>query len=178
MDMIETERLILREWRSDDLEPFARLNADERVCEFLPKSLSREESDAMAGRIRNHFDLHGYGLYAVEVKSSGTFVGFTGLSIPGFDAPFMPAVEIGWRLAFEAWGNGYASEAARAVLRHGVEVLDLGPIISFTASQNIRSRRVMEAIGLTRDPREDFDHPKLAKGHPLRCHVLYRLVQS
>jgi ribosomal-protein-alanine N-acetyltransferase len=172
--MIETRRLILRSWCENDLAPFAAINSSERVCEFLPSTLTRGQSDAFAQRIVDHFANHGFGFYAVELRQTGEFIGFTGLSIPRFDAPFMPAVEIGWRLGEEHWGKGYGSEAARAALDHALGRLQLGPVVSFTVPQNLRSRRVMENIGLTHDPSGDFDHPNLPEGHRLRRHVLYR----
>jgi RimJ/RimL family protein N-acetyltransferase len=175
---LDTERLVLREWRDEDREPFARLNADPRVTEFLPRALDRAESDALVDRIVAHWSDDGIGLWAVEVRQDGTFVGFTGLSLPGFDAPFMPAVEVGWRLAPEAWGRGYATEAARAALAFGFEARVLGEIVSFTVPANVRSRSVMERLGMTRDPADDFDHPRLPPGSPLRRHVLYRLSRA
>ena len=171
---IETERLILRAWRDADLAPFAAMNANPRVCEFFPATLSREESDAIVARVRDHFDAYGYGLYAVEAKEGGAFIGFTGFNIPRFDAPFMPAVEIGWRLSDAHWGRGYATEAATAVLRHDTARLGGADIVSFPVPDNVRSRRVMEKIGLRRDPAGDFDHPGVPAGHPLKRHVLYR----
>lgn len=176
--MIETERLILRRWRASDREPFAGLNASAEVCEFLPKQLTREESDAFADRIESHFSEHGFGPYAVERKDSGDFIGYTGLSVPRFDAPFMPAVEIGWRLDYAHWGLGFATEAARGTLAHGFGPLGLEEIVSFTASMNIRSRGVMEKIGLHHDRADDFDHPMLQPGDPLRRHVLYRIKRE
>lgn len=173
--MINTERLLLRMWKDTDLEPFAELNADERVCEFLPNILSKNESDALARRIHNHFETHGYGLYALEEKKSGNFIGFTGLNIPDFNAHFMPAVEIGWRLDHKYWGHGYATEAAEAVLDYGFNTLNLQEVVSFTVPENIRSRRVMEKIGMRQNDEDDFLHPKLPKGHPLKKHVLYRV---
>lgn len=173
--MIETERLTLRPWQSSDLQPFAELNACARVCELLPKPLTAAESDALAERIMAHFHEHGFGLFAVELKSSGEFIGFNGLSIPTFDAHFMPAVEIGWRLAHRHWGRGYATEAAKAALAHAFQTLRLPEIVSFTVPENTRSRRVMEKIGLHHDARDDFDHPGLPDGHRLKRHVLYRL---
>jgi RimJ/RimL family protein N-acetyltransferase len=175
---LSTERLILRPWREEDHAPFAALNADPRVTATLAGNLTREESDAFAGRIAAHIAEHGWGLWAIEVKAGAPFIGYTGLSRPRFDAPFTPCVEIGWRLAFEHWRQGYATEAARAVLHFGFEVLRLPEIVSFTTIGNARSRKVMERIGLAHDPAGDFDHPALAPDHPLRPHVLYRLRRS
>ena len=173
--VLETERLILRRWRKEDRVPFRKMNADPRVMEFFPATLSPKESDALADRIERHFEERGFGLFAAELKEVGELVGFIGLSVPDFDAPFMPEVEIGWRLAAEYWGRGLATEAAREVLRNGFEVLGLETVVSFTVPANARSRRVMEKIGMRHDPCEDFDHPRLPIGHPLRRHVLYRL---
>jgi len=173
-----TGRLILRHWRESDREPFARLNADPQVMQFLPRLLLPEESDAAAKRIEDHFRRHGFGLYAVELRESGVFIGFIGLSIPAFKARFSPCIEIGWRLAAEYWGQGLATEGARAVTRHAFGELSLEEIVSFTVPSNIRSRRVMEKLGMTHNPEEDFNHPQLPPGHPLRRHVLYRLSQS
>lgn len=173
--MIKTERLVLRRWRREDLEPFAKLNADPRVMEYFPALLSRQESDELAKRIGAQWEEQGWGPWAVSVPHVADFVGFIGLIKPSFDAPFMPAVEVGWRLAFDDWGKGYATEGAKAVLAHGFETLHLGEIVSFTTVQNMRSRRVMERIGMHHDPKDDFDHPKLPEGHPLKRHVLYRL---
>jgi RimJ/RimL family protein N-acetyltransferase len=172
---LRTERLRLRRWVAADLEPFAALNADERVMEFLPFQVDRATSDALAARIEAHFDAHGFGLWAVEVPGVAPFAGFVGLSVPRFEAHFTPCVEIGWRLAAEHWGRGYAAEGARAALRFGFEVAKLREIVSFTVPANQRSRRVMEKLGMTRDPADDFDHPALAAGDPLRRHVLYRI---
>jgi RimJ/RimL family protein N-acetyltransferase len=170
---ISTERLVLRRWRVEDREPFAALNADPRVMEHFPACLDRAASDAMVDRIEAHFVKHGFGPWAVEVRGGAPFIGYVGLAVPRFDAPFMPAVEIGWRLAFDAWGHGYATEGARAVLAFALE-RGLAPIVSYTAPGNWRSRRVMERIGLQRDEREDFDHPLVPEDSPLRRHVLYR----
>jgi ribosomal-protein-alanine N-acetyltransferase len=153
------------------------LNSDPRVMEFFPGLLSCEESNARAGRIEQHFDEHGFGLWAVEIIGIATFAGFIGLCHTPFTAHFTPCVEIGWRLAAEHWGNGYATEGARAALAFGFHELKLAQIVSFTAVQNRRSRRVMEKLGLTHDPSEDFDHPSLQVGHPLRRHVLYRIAK-
>jgi RimJ/RimL family protein N-acetyltransferase len=171
--LLTTERLVLRRWRELDLEPFRRMNADPRVMEFMPKLLGPAESDALAERIESHFDEHGFGLMAVEFKESGAFVGFVGLSVPQFEAPFMPAVEIGWRLAADYWGNGLATEAAQETLRFAFEEVGLESVVSFTVPANVRSRRVMERIGMRMV--EEFEHPRLPMGHLLRRHVLYRL---
>jgi RimJ/RimL family protein N-acetyltransferase len=175
---LETERLILRRWRDADREPFARMNRDAAVMEFFPGPLSPAESDQMVERIETHFDQHGFGLWAAELRETGEFVGFIGLATPRFVAAFTPCVEIGWRLAPEFWGRGLATEGARAVVRYAFEVLALPALVSFTVPSNVRSRRVMERLGLTRDAQEDFDHPLLAAGHPLRRHVLYRLNRA
>lgn len=173
-----TDRLILRHWRPSDREPFARLNADPQVMQFLPRLLSAEESDAAAKRIEDHFRRHGFGLYAAELRESGVFIGFIGLSIPAFKARFSPCIEIGWRLAAEHWGQGLATEGAHAVAEHAFQELSLEQIVSFTVPTNTRSRRVMEKIGMAHDPAEDFNHPQLPPGHRLRRHVLYRLSRS
>jgi RimJ/RimL family protein N-acetyltransferase len=173
--MIKTDRLLLREWKAEDRDPFARLNADPLVMEFMPGCVSRIESDAMVDRIVAHFDRHGFSLYAAELQQPRLFIGYVGLAVPGFEARFTPCVEIGWRLSSDHWGSGFATEGARAVVRYAFEVLGLESLVSFTVPANVRSRRVMEKIGMTRDPEGDFDHPNLPEGHPLRRHVLYRL---
>jgi len=172
---LRTPRLILRSWRDDDLEPFAVMNRDSRVVQYLPGPLEREESDALAARIRQHFAEHDFGRYAVEVIGGPRFIGFVGLAVPPFEAPFMPCVEVGWRLDADHWGRGYATEAALATLAHGFGELGLSEIVSFTVPENRASRRVMEKIGMRHSPGEDFDHPLLPAGHPLRRHVFYRL---
>jgi RimJ/RimL family protein N-acetyltransferase len=173
---ILTLRLLLRLWRDDDLQPFAALNADPRVMEFFPKCLDRAESDARATQIRNHFAERGFGLWAVEIPGVAPFIGFVGLSVPSFEAHFTPCVEIGWRLAREYWRSGYATEAARAALEFGFQQLGLREIVSFTVPANQRSRNVMERIGMTHSPGDDFDHPLLPPGNPLSRHVLYRVA--
>jgi RimJ/RimL family protein N-acetyltransferase len=174
---IHTLRLHLRLWRDEDLPAFAALNADPRVMAFLPKPLDRAESDARAARIRDHFARHGFGLWAVEVPGVTDFIGFVGLSVPDFETRFTPCVEVGWRLAHEHWGKGYATEAARAALDFGFRRLALDEIVSYTVPANRRSRGVMERIGMTRTPADDFDHPALPERHPLRRHVLYRAIR-
>ena len=173
--IIATPRVRLRLWKPSDLAPFAAMNADPRVMEFYPDLLTREESDAMAGRIQTSFSKHGFGLWAVEIPGAVDFAGFVGLSVPRFEAAFTPCVEIGWRLSTEFWGRGYASEAARAVLAYGFGTLGLREIVSFTATRNTRSRAVMERIGMRRCPELDFEHPVLSKGHRLSRHVFYRV---
>jgi len=172
---LATERLLLRPWRESDRLPFQRLNADPRVMEFMPARLSAPESDQLMDRIEEHFEHCGFGLFAAELLENQTLVGYIGLAVPIFDAPFMPAVEIGWRLAAEYWGRGLATEGARAVLRYAFEDLALSSLVSFTAPKNLRSIKVMEKLGMVHDPGDDFDHPRLPEGHPLRRHVLYRL---
>jgi RimJ/RimL family protein N-acetyltransferase len=171
---LRTNRLVLRRWLDSDRGPFAALNADPEVMEHFPAPLTRAESDAMIGRIEAHFDERGFGLWALEVVETGEFIGFTGLSTPRFTAHFMPAVEIGWRLARSAWGRGYASEAARRVLEFGLEDVALSEIVSFTAIDNVRSQALMARIGMTHDPVDDFQHPLVPEGSRLRPHVLYR----
>jgi ribosomal-protein-alanine N-acetyltransferase len=172
---LETERLLLRRWKPSDQAPFAAMNADPVVMEYFPSTLTRAESDAFARRVELHFESHGYGLWAVEVADTGSFAGFVGLAPATFDAHFTPAVEVGWRLDTSHWGRGYAPEAARRVLDDGFGRLGLDEIVSFTAATNLRSRRVMEKIGMTHDGAGDFDHPSVPEGSPLRRHVLYRL---
>lgn len=173
MSTLRTERLVLRDWRDADFEALAALNADPEVMEHFPAVLDRSASDVLAGRIRSHLAEHGWGLWAVEVE--GAFIGFTGLSVPRFDAHFTPAVEVGWRLARPAWGHGYATEAARAALEFAFGGLALDEVVSFTATTNLRSQKVMQRLGMTHDPADDFDHPDLPAGHHLQRHVLYRL---
>jgi RimJ/RimL family protein N-acetyltransferase len=172
---IETERMILREWRETDREPFARMNADARVMEYLSAPLSPEQSDALMRRATDHFARYGYGPWAAALKGSGVFIGFIGLMVPSFEASFTPCVEIGWRLACEFWGQGLATEGAREVLRRAFEDFSLDEVVSFTAAGNARSRRVMEKLGMSRNPADDFDHPRVAEDNPLRRHVLYRI---
>jgi ribosomal-protein-alanine N-acetyltransferase len=173
--MLETERLVLRRWKKSDREPFAEMNADPRVMEFFPKCLSRQESDQFVDRIEEHFDNHGFGLYAAEFKASATFIGFMGLHVATFQAHFTPCVEIGWRIGVPHWNKGLATEGSREVIRYGFEDLNLDTIVSFTVPENLASRRVMEKLGMSRNPADDFDHPKLPEGHRLRRHVLYTI---
>lgn len=173
---IRTERLLLRRWLASDRGPFAAMNADAQVRKYFPAVLSRAESDASVARIAAHFEEHGYGFWAVEIPGIAPFAGMVGLAFVSFTAPFAPCVEIGWRLAVPYWGHGYATEAARAALAFGFDELQLDEIVSFTVPTNLPSRRVMERIGMTHNPADDFDHPSVSEGHPLRRHVLYRIA--
>src|SRR5258708_14659878 len=174
---IETARLRLRQWRTSDREPFATLNADARVMEYFPVPLSREASDALVDRCQGLIDERGWGLWATELKQSNAFIGFVGLHVPLHSFRFSPCVEVGWRLAFEHWGNGYVSEAASAALRFGFETLELPEIVSFTTLRNKRSIAVMERLGMLRDS-ETFEHPSVPTGSFLREHCLYRLSRQ
>ena len=171
--ILTTQRLLLRRWQPADREPFARLNADSRVRAHFPSVLSRQESDAQADRIEDHFRRYGFGLYALELRTGGGFIGYAGLAVPDFHARFTPCVEIGWRLAAEYLNQGLATEAARAIVRYAFDALALEELVSCTVPANLASIRVMEKIGMTFD--SEFEHPLLPEGHPLRRHVLYRL---
>jgi len=172
----QTARLQLRQWREEDREPFAAMNADPAVMEFFPSTLTRVESDAGIDRQIAHINKYGFGFWAVETRADRRFIGFVGIKTVSEHMPFAPAVEIGWRLAADAWGKGYATEAARASLRVGFEELGLEEIVSFTVPGNFRSRAVMEKLGMTQG--ENFLHPGLSGGHPMQEHVLYRLKNS
>ncbi|WBW97813.1 GNAT family N-acetyltransferase [Oceanirhabdus sp. W0125-5] len=171
--IIKTNRLGLRKWNPEDLIPFTEMNSDPKVMEFFTNTLTKEESYAFANRVISHFDSHGFGLYAVDVLSSGEFIGYIGLSIPKFEAYFTPCVEIGWRIAHKYWGKGYAPEGAKACIKYAFETLNISEIVSFTASINKRSIRVMEKIGM--DYCGTFKHPKVDINSPLYEHVLYKI---
>jgi RimJ/RimL family protein N-acetyltransferase len=168
-----TERLLLRPWRPEDRAPFAELNASAEVMEQFPSTMTKEDSDALADRFQSGIDERGWGAWAVERKEDGAFIGFVGLVPVTFDAPFTPAVEIGWRLDRPYWGHGYATEGARAALDYGFRRLGLDRIVSFTALTNHRSEAVMVRIGMERVG--EFDHPRVPEGHRLRRHVLYEV---
>ena len=178
MKIIGTTRLILRTFEEKDIEPLSLINQDPKVCEFLPVMLSRAETEMMIKKFIDHHNKNKFSPYAVELKSTNEMIGWCGLMIPGFEAHFTPCVETGWRLGSQHWNQGYATEAAKAVLQYAFETLDLKEIVSFTAVNNIRSRRVMEKIGLHHNPLDDFDHPKIEKSHPLCRHVLYRITKN
>lgn len=176
--LLQTSRLVLRRWTNADCEPFAAINSDPRVLEFLPRALSRDESDALIERIEEHFERCGYGLWAVEVLGVAPLVGFVGLSTPRFEAHFTPCVEIGWRFSADHWGHGYATEAALTALGFAFNEAQLDEVVSFTVPGNRRSRAVMERLGMRHDPADDFDHPNLPVGDRLRRHVLYRIQRA
>lgn len=178
MVIATTERLILRHWQPSDREPFSWMNADPRVMEFMPSLLSQEESDALIDHIKSHFREHGFGLCAVELRQEHSFMGYIGLAVPRFRAIFTPCVEIGWRLSSDYWGRGLATEGAREIVRYAFGSLGLKDLVSFTVPGNGRSRRVMEKLGMTHNPADDFDHPNLPPEHRLCRHVLYRLRRT
>jgi RimJ/RimL family protein N-acetyltransferase len=171
-----TARLRLRQWRPSDRDPFARLNSDPRVMEFYPSQLSRDQSDAMADLLETLIRDRGWGLWAVDLKATGTFIGFVGLHVPTVQLPFSPCTEVGWRLAHDHWGQGFATEAAQEALRIGFEILGLEEILSYTAATNRRSRAVMERLGMVQSGL--FEHPKLPIESSLRQHCLYRLRRT
>ncbi|MGQ7815687.1 GNAT family N-acetyltransferase [Metapseudomonas furukawaii] len=175
---LETPRLRLRTWRDDDLAAFAALNADPEVMRHFPGCLGRDESDALAARIRQHIEDHGFGQWVVEDRADGAFVGVLGLQNVNFDAPFTPAVEIGWRFLPRYWGQGLACEAARAALAFAFERLPLAEVVAFTVPANLPSQALMERLGMQRDGDGDFEHPRLPEGHALRPHRLYRLGRA
>ena len=171
---LKTSRLILRNWRQTDIRPFAILNSYPRVCEFLPNILTYEETVTSVTKIESHFKEYGFGLFAVELISTKTFIGFVGLKYFSFDSHFTPSVELAWRLSWENWGQGLATEAAQKVTQYGFETLGLPEILAITAKNNQRSRKVMEKLGMFTNEDENFLHPQLEYSHPLAEHVLYR----
>jgi RimJ/RimL family protein N-acetyltransferase len=175
---IETPRLILRNWVDSDVDAWAQMNADPRVTEFFARTYTREVSESMARYMREQLELNGFGWWAVEIRGGTSFAGVVALQAVPFAAPFTPANEIGWRFSVEHWGRGYATEAARAALDFAFNTLEWPEVVAFTAAQNLRSQRVMERLGMTHDPRDDFDHPKIERGNRLRRHVLYRIARS
>jgi RimJ/RimL family protein N-acetyltransferase len=172
---LRTGRLTLRRWRDSDLPAFTALNSDPDVMEHFPSMPSESQTAEMIGRFEAHFESRGFGLWAVEHNLGRRFIGFAGLSVPRFESHFTPAVEVGWRLAKEQWGNGFATEAARAAVSFGFDVVELDEIVSFAIPANVRSIRVMQRLGMTNDPADDFDHPRFLQDDRLRHHVLYRL---
>jgi RimJ/RimL family protein N-acetyltransferase len=175
---MHTARLVLRDWTEEDLEPFARLNADPAVMEHFPSTLTRAQSDDLVRRIRERRELDGLCFWAVEVPDVARFIGMVGLAVVHFDAPFAPAVEIGWRIDRRHWGSGYATEGAVASLRFAFDELGLDRVVSFTVPANTASLRVMEKIGMRPVPGGEFEHPALEPGHRLRHHVLHAAERS
>lgn len=176
--VIETQRLRLRGLREADIGEFAAMNADPRVMEFFPSVLTRAESEEAVGRLKAHLANHGHAFWVAESAGAGRFLGVVGLLTGRFEAHFSPFVEIIWRFAHASWGSGYATEAALGALDYGFSRLDLPEIVAFTASNNVRSRRLMERLDMTYDPADDFDHPDIPGEHPLCRHALYRLPRS
>ena len=175
---ISTERLLLRQWRAEDREPFAAMNADPQVMRHFPAVLTREVSDRVADRLAAGISERGWGFWAVELRATGEFIGFVGMEPVTDDLPFAPAVEIGWRLAAAFHGHGYATEGARRTVRYAFETIDLPELVSMTTTQNRESRRVMEKLGMTHDPAENFVHPRVPSDWPEKEHVLYRLSRQ
>lgn len=175
---IETPRLILRDWRDDDVERWIRMNADPRVTEFFVRAYTPAISESLAADMREQLRRNGYGWWAVEVRGGPPFAGVIALQLVPFQAPFTPAYEIGWRFSFDHWGYGYATESAVAALDFAFNELRWPEVIAFTAASNVRSQRVMERLGMTHSVADDFDHPKIEEGHPLRHHVLYRIQKA
>jgi RimJ/RimL family protein N-acetyltransferase len=175
---LETDRLILRQWRDDDRPAFAALNADPVVMEFFPETRTRQQADTVLDRLIGHFDRHGFGFWALELRESGENIGFTGLQHVDFDAPFCPAVEIGWRLARSHWGKGYATEAARAALDAAFRELKLDEVVSYAVKTNTRSRAVMERLGMVHEPELDFEDTDVEPSSPLRPLVFYRMTKD
>ncbi|WP_119343853.1 GNAT family N-acetyltransferase [Facilibium subflavum] len=175
MHILETKRLILRTWRQTDLPLMSEINQNPKVMYYFPERQSIMQTKAFIDKCMDHYKKHGFTFYALELKGTGEFIGFTGIAQVGFVSHFTPAVEIGWRLAYRHWGEGFAPEAAQAVLTLGFDCFHLPEIIAFCVKENQNSRRVMEKIGMQYDPQGDFDHPKLAQDSLLKGHVLYRL---
>lgn len=175
---LETNRLILRNWHESDLEPWIEMCADEDVMRYFPSTLSPAEARERARVYSERLERNGYGLWIAEIKGGARFAGIIGVHDVSFEAAFTPAIEAGWRLAHEHWGNGYAVEGARAVIAYAFEHLYRSEVVAMTSAFNIPSQRVMQKLGMTHDPRDDFEHPNIAPGHRLRKHVLYRIAAT
>jgi RimJ/RimL family protein N-acetyltransferase len=178
VDEMRTARLRIRPWDDSDRAPFAAMHADPSVMELMPGVLGAEQCAALIDSNQRHFREHGFGLWSLEVVGERPYVGYAGLLRTAFVAPFTPCVEIAWMLARDAWGRGYAIEAARAICQKAFDDLGIDELVAFTVPGNARSRRVMDQLGMSYDHVEDFDHPRVAVGHPLRRHVLYRLSKT
>jgi RimJ/RimL family protein N-acetyltransferase len=175
---LRTPRVLLRQWKDSDADAWAAMNADPEVRRFFPSVLSRTEAQGEADRIRAGITQRGWGLWAVEVPGVHAFAGFVGLNVPGFEAPWMPAVEIGWRLAPATWHSGYATEGAAAALHFAFTQLELPQVVAMSVPTNGPSHRVMDRIGMARDPGADFDHPRVPDGSPLKRHILHRIERG
>ena len=175
---IETNRLLLRGWRDSDIEPWVAMNADPRVMEFFPRPYDRATAEDFAARARADLERDGFGWWVVEEKNGSPFAGVISLQAVPFRAAFTPANEVGWRFVFDKWGHGYATEGAKAALEFAFSQLGWREVIAMTSLLNVRSRRVMERLGMTRDPVDDFEHPRILEGHRLRRHVVYRIKRS
>lgn len=175
---LETRRLILRGWRDSDVDPWVAMNADERVMEFFPHAYERAYAEEFAVWARSELERNGFGWWVVEVKDEIPFAGVVCVQQVPFDAPFTPAKEIGWRLAVAAWGRGFAYEGARAALDYVFQSLGWSDVVAMTSTLNVRSQKLMQRLGMTHDPKDDFDHPRLPEGHRLRRHVLYRIKRG
>ena len=178
MKILETDRLILRTWNDDDLQPMLAINQDPKVMEYFPSLQDVDMTKNFIDKVNAHFKNHGYSLYAAVRKDTNEFIGFIGLLIAEFESHFTPATEIGWRLSSSHWGQGFATEGAKAVLGYAFRELKIPEIVSFTAAGNAKSIRVMQKIGLQHNEVDDFDHPKLDDTSPLKRHVLYRLTKE
>jgi ribosomal-protein-alanine N-acetyltransferase len=176
MVYFETQRLVFRDWKEQDILEFRIMNKDIRVMKYFTQTLTDQETDRFYNIIKDEFTNYGYGLYAVETKTNSEFIGFIGFHWANFNAQFTPCIEIGWRLKYEAWGNGYATEGAKACLKYGFEKLKFNKIYSFTSKINGQSESVMKKIGMVKI--EDFEHPNIIEGNPLREHVLYSISLS
>ena len=174
MIYIETQRLLLRDWKEEDIEPFAVLNSDTEVMRYFLQPLTAEESVAFYRRMKDEFIQYGYGLYAIEKKDDGAFIGFTGFHNITFEVNFAPGIEIGWRIRQEDWNKGYVTEAAQACLAYAQKRLPFKLVWSFTSLRNKASQRVMQKIGM--EKAGEFLHPNVPNGHPLKEHVLYRIA--
>lgn len=172
---LETSRLLLRRWRPEDFAPFAHMNADPDVMRYFPHQLAHAETEALIDRFETHFRLHGFGFFAAELKATRAFIGVIGISRSTYEDGDNPSIEIGWRVDSPYWNQGFATEGARASMNLAFHTLQIPALIAITTPGNLASRRVMEKLGMTRDPSDDFDHPRVPPGHPLRLHVLYRL---
>lgn len=175
---IETARLRLRPWRASDRDAWAAMSADPRVMEFFPRTSDRAEAFEQVDRFATRLGEDGYGFWAVEIANGAPFAGMLALVDVPADLPFAPALEVGWRFAPEAWGYGYATEGARALLDFAFTALRRDEVVAMTAAINVRSRGVMERLGMSRDPADDFDHPRVPPESPIRRHVLYRIGRA